>query len=254
MSFAPSENIKISAKDKLIVALDVENSVIAERIVAELGDLVGAFKIGLQLFTSEGQEFVRGLAEKGHKIFLDLKFHDIPNTVAKASVEAAKLGVWMFNVHTLGGAEMMRRSVSEVNDYCTSSNVRKPIMIGVTVLTSSTRSTLEEVGIGKEVEEQVVSLASLASRCGLDGVVASPLEVSGIKKALKDARFSIVTPGIRPQNGTLDDQNRVTTPGSAVLSGSDYLVVGRPITASPDMRSAALSIIDEIKGAISQQN
>lgn len=254
MSFAASKDIITPAKDKLIVALDVENAKAAERLVAELGDIVGAFKVGLQLFTSEGPAFVRNLTEKGHRIFLDLKFHDIPNTVAKASVEAAKLGVWMFNVHTSGGSEMMRRAAAEVAEYTESVNAVKPLMIGVTVLTSSGQTTLDEIGVTATIDDQVVSLARLASTSGLDGVVASPLESAAIRSAVGDSNFCIVTPGIRPQSGTLDDQNRVSTPGSAVVSGSDFLVIGRPITSATDPRTAAVSIVGEISAALGRSN
>lgn len=251
MTIAVPKEIDMPAKDKLIVALDVENAATANQIIDELSDLVGAFKIGLQLFTAEGPEFVRSLTKSGHRIFLDLKFHDIPNTVAKASVEAAKLGVWMFNVHTVGGSEMMSRAENEVSEFCAKKDLQKPLMIGVTVLTSSTQSVLDEIGVRNSVDDQVVSLAKLAANAGLDGVVASPLEAEAIKNAVTNKDFYTVTPGVRPHSGTLDDQNRVTTPGSAIIAGSDYLVVGRPITSANDRRSAAKMIVDEISEALS---
>ena len=156
--------------------------------MSELKSEVGAFKIGLQLFTSAGPSFVRELCEWGVKVFLDLKFHDIPNTVAKAGVEAAKLGVWMFNVHALGGSEMMRRTVAEVNEACLKATIDRPKIIGVTVLTSADRSTLDEVGIEREVDEEVLKLARLTAECSLDGVVASPHEVAGIRGRSEERR------------------------------------------------------------------
>ena len=235
------------AKDKIIVALDVATVNEARSLVDELRDGVGAFKIGLQLFTAAGPEFVKGLVESGAKIFLDLKFHDIPNTVAKASVEAARLGVWMFNVHASGGSEMMRRTVEEVGEMCERENIDRPLIVAVTVLTSSNNDTLKEVGVGNVAEEQVLKLAELTAKCGLDGVVASPLEIEPIRARIASNEFRIVTPGIRPSSATKDDQKRVMIPSSAVLRGADHLVIGRPITAAPDRLAAVAEIIREIE-------
>ncbi len=237
----------LKPKDRIIVALDVSDVAAARAIVGELEDSVGAFKVGLQLFTASGPEFVRELVDSGAKIFLDLKFHDIPNTVAMAAVEAARLGVWMFNVHASGGSEMMRRTVEEVNETCNFEGLTVPKMIAVTVLTSSDGNALSETGIETPVEEQVVRLTKLASDSGLDGVVASANEVTAIRAAVTDPNFLIITPGIRPMDATIDDQKRVMTFGGAIAGGSDYAVVGRPITQSKDMSAAVASLIAEVE-------
>ncbi len=234
-----------SIRDRIIVALDVDSADKAREITGELAGHVGAFKIGLQLFTSAGPEFVRELAADGHRIFLDLKFHDIPNTVAKASVEAARLGVWMFNVHAVGGSEMMKLAVSEVNKVCEAEQIERPLMIGVTVLTSSNAETLSETGFSGEVDEQVVRLARLAESAGMDGVVASPREVTAIRSAVSLPSFLTVTPGIRPENATIDDQKRVTTLRQALAGGSDYAVIGRPITQAEDRLASVEQIVAE---------
>ncbi len=235
-----------NAKDRIIVALDVHDAAAARSIVAELKDSVGAFKIGLQLFTAEGPSFVRELTGSGAKIFLDLKFHDIPNTVAMAAVEAARLGVWMFNVHAAGGSEMMRQTVVEVRNACERERIAVPKIIAVTVLTSSDGNALAETGIETPVEEQVVRLAKLAHDSGMNGVVASANEAAAIRSAVDDPDFLIVTPGIRPVDATNDDQKRVMTFGRAVAAGSDYAVIGRPITQAADMRAAVETILAEV--------
>jgi orotidine-5'-phosphate decarboxylase len=235
------------SKEKIIVALDVETADEARKIIDEIGADVGAFKIGLQLFTAAGASFVREIVDKGIKLFLDVKFHDIPNTVAKASVEVARLGVWMFNVHALGGGEMMRRTVENVREVCGRENLVQPKIIGVTVLTSANRETLREVGIDQEIDSQVLNLAQLTAKCGLDGVVASPLEVGAIRRNVENKDFLIVTPGIRPSFATNDDQKRVMTPKQALSEGADYLVIGRPITAQDDKLSAVRKILEEIE-------
>ena len=236
-------------KNKIIVALDVETADEARKIIDEIGGEVGAFKIGLQLFTAAGASFVRELVAQKIKIFLDVKFHDIPNTVAKASIEVARLGVWMFNVHALGGGEMMRRTVENVREICERENLVQPKIIGVTVLTSSNQETLREVGIVPEIDSQVVNLAQLTAKCGLDGVVASPLEVEKIRRNVEKKDFLIVTPGIRPNFATNDDQKRVMSPGEAIRQGADYLVIGRPITHSDDKLSVVKQILEEIESA-----
>ena len=237
-------------KDKIIVALDVATAAEARQIIRDLRGEVGAFKIGLQLFTSEAASFVRETVAAGTRIFLDLKFHDIPHTVAKASIEAARLGVWMFNVHALGGAEMMRKTVEAVREVCDRENLTQPKIIGVTVLTSANQATLREVGIEKETSEQVTSLARLAANCGLDGVVASPHEVKAIRAAVGGKDFTIVTPGIRADFATNDDQKRVMTAREAMTAGADFLVIGRPITQAGDRIEAVRAII----GEASQEN
>ncbi|HEV8592157.1 MAG TPA: orotidine-5'-phosphate decarboxylase [Pyrinomonadaceae bacterium] len=243
---AKAKNTIIDARQRIIVALDVETAHEARRLVDDLSASVGAFKIGLQLFTSAGPAFVRELTGAGVKIFLDLKFHDIPNTVANAAIEAAKLRVWMFNVHVSGGPEMIRRTADDLRAFCLKEGIDRPELIGVTVLTSSDRDMLNSVGVGHEVSDQVLRLAKLASECGLDGVVASPLETVLIRKAIPDGRFLIVTPGIRPNFATHDDQKRVNTPSEALSAGSDYLVIGRPITAAENPRNAVEQILSEI--------
>lgn len=234
-------------KDKIIVALDVETAAEARQIIDEIGMEVGAFKIGLQLFTAAGASFVREVVGKNIKLFLDVKFHDIPNTVAKASVEVARLGVWMFNIHAVGGGEMMRRSFENMREVCAKENLEQPKIIGVTVLTSANQETLREVGISREIDSQVLNLAKLTAKCGLDGVVASPLEVRAIRRNIEKKDFLIVTPGIRPSFATNDDQKRVMTPKEAVSQGADYLVIGRPVTGQKDKLSAVRKILEEIE-------
>jgi orotidine-5'-phosphate decarboxylase len=189
------------------------------------------------------------IASYGGQVFLDLKYHDIPNTVAKASVEACKLGVKMFNVHALGGAAMMEQTVKEVDAYCVEAGCQRPIMLAVTVLTSSTEETLRNVGIPYSVEDMVVRLARLAKASGFDGVVASPREIPLIREAC-GPDFAIVTPGVRPASSSLDDQKRVMTPAEAIRSGATALVIGRPISAAVDPGQAAEAILAEISGAL----
>ena len=251
------------SKEKLIVALDVATAEEARRIIRELRFEVGAFKIGLQLFTTAGASFVRETVEAGVKLFLDLKFHDIPNTVARASVEAARLGVWMFNVHAVGGGEMMRKTIDSVREVCAKENLTQPKIIAVTVLTSADQETLSEVGIAAETGQQVLKLARLTAKCGLDGVVASPLEIKMIRAAIDSEDFLIVTPGIRSEAAkenqeqttqdkrriaeTFDDQKRVMTAQAAIAAGANYLVVGRPILQAADKIAATKKIIEEIE-------
>ena len=233
-------------REKLIIALDVESAGEALSLVRELSPYVGAFKVGLQLFTAEGPGFVRELVDAGARIFLDLKFHDIPNTVAKASVEAARLGVWMFNVHAGGGSEMMRAAYSEMANVCERESIEKPKMIAVTVLTSSTEDTLRETGVTDTPESQVLRLSKVTAESGLDGVVASPREISAIRSGIDRGDFLIVTPGIRPVFATKDDQKRVMTAGEALRQGASHLVIGRPVTAARDRVEAVERIIEEI--------
>ncbi len=236
-------------KEKIIVALDVETAEEARKHIADLQEYVGAFKIGLQLFTSAGASFVREVVENDTKVFLDVKFHDIPNTVAKAAVEVARLGVWMFNIHALGGGEMMQKTVENVREVCEKENLKQPKIIGVTILTSSNQETLSEVGIEKEIDSQVVKLAQLTAKCGLDGVVASPKEVKLIRAEMEKEDFLIVTPGIRPNFATNDDQKRVTTPKDAVAAGANYLVIGRPILQAENKITAIKKILEELESA-----
>lgn len=231
--------------NKLIVALDVSTANEARDAVSELKDLGVAFKIGLQLFVAEGAGFVRKLTEAGERVFLDLKFHDIPNTVAAAAVEAARLGVWMFNLHASGGSEMMERTAASVRETCLREGLPQPKIIGVTVLTSSNAKSLHEIGIETEVLPQVVKLAKLTESSGLDGVVASPLEIEAIRENVKKD-FLIVTPGIRLKSAIAgDDQKRVLTPSEAVRA--DYIVVGRPILQAENRLRAAADVLSEIE-------
>lgn len=231
---------------RIIVALDVESGEEAFDIIDDCRSFGVAFKVGLQLFTNSGPAFVSRLVETGCRVFLDLKFHDIPNTVAKASVEAARLGVWMFNLHASGGIEMMRRSLDEVNEAVEREKLTRPNIIAVTVLTSSDADDLKEIGIETPVKDQVVRLSRMAKEAGLDGVVASARESVIIRQTIDDP-FLIVAPGIRPGTGTIDDQKRVTTPVDALAAGADHVVIGRPITASADRAKALEHIIDSIK-------
>ncbi len=237
------------AKQRLIFALDVDSYAQAESWVEQLQKNVGLFKIGKQLFTKCGPDVVRMVRERGGEVFLDLKYHDIPNTVAKAAVEACKLGVKMFNVHALGGLEMMQKTVEEVDAYCKSAEIQRPILLAVTILTSSTEETLRGIGIDRSVTEMVPRLASLAKEAGFDGVVASPKEVGLIRAACGDI-FQIVTPGVRPTSASMDDQKRVTTPAEAITAGATALVVGRPISAAQNPLEAAGKIVGEIEAAL----
>ncbi len=250
MQTAKSEIINKSreAKNSLIVALDVPTAKEASEIFTELKDVIGTFKVGMQLFTAEGAPFVRKLVKQGAKIFLDLKFHDIPNTVASAGIEAARLGVWMFNIHASGGREMMERTADAVRETAVREGLAQPEMIAVTVLTSSNVETMSEVGIKDDPAAQVVKLAKLAANCGLDGVVASPLESRVIREEIEKSDFLIVTPGVRPQlEISNDDQKRVLTPAAAIRAGADYLVIGRPILRADDRIQATRNILQELE-------
>jgi len=231
------------ARSKIIFALDVDNFTAAKHWVATLSDRVGMFKVGKQLFTAYGPDIVRMIEDFGAEVFLDLKYHDIPNTVAMASREAARLKVKLFNLHALGGYEMMARTMEMMDREFPSDNRAK--VLAVTILTSSTEETLREVGIEQPVAEMVPRLALLAKRAGLDGVVASPREISLIRQACGND-FLIVTPGVRPAFAATDDQKRIMTPAEAVAAGADYLVIGRPISAAADPLHAVEKIVDEM--------
>lgn len=246
MNTVLAQRLGTSPKDKIIVALDVPTGGEALSIVSELKESVGAFKVGLQLFTSAGPDLVRKLVNTGAPLFLDLKFHDIPNTVAKAAVGASRLGVWMINVHASGGSEMMRQASYEVREACEREGRERPLIIAVTVLTSSENDTLREIGVADQTHQQVLRLAELTAKCGLDGVVASPLEIELIRTRIASKEFVIVTPGIRPVSATNNDQKRVMTPAEAVQVGADHLVIGRPITAARDRLRAVEQILEEI--------
>lgn len=236
-------------KERLIFALDVDDYQAAEDWVARLAGQVGAFKIGKQLFTRCGPQVVKMVIERGGAVFLDLKYHDIPNTVAKAGLEAARLGVRMFNVHALGGREMMQALVAGIDAVAPRGTAERPLLLAVTILTSSDDATLRDIGIDRPVAEMVPRLAKLAQDAGMDGVVASPREVESIREAC-GPDFAIVTPGVRPVFAALDDQKRVTTPADALQAGADYLVIGRPISAAADPADAAESILKEMRQAL----
>jgi orotidine-5'-phosphate decarboxylase len=229
--------------DKVLVALDVESRAEALRLADALRGSVGGFKIGSRLFTAEGPAIVRTLTERGDRVFLDLKFHDIPNTVATAVAAATELGVWMVNVHASGGIPMMRAAYAAAHEAAAKRNVAAPLVIAVTVLTSMNREALAETGVGIELMDQVLRLAELTKEAGLDGVVASPRETAAIRRRC-GAGFAIVTPGIRggAAASTKDDQERTMSPAEAIQAGATYIVVGRPIIAASDPVQAARAI------------
>jgi orotidine-5'-phosphate decarboxylase len=243
-----------SVKERLIVALDVESGGEALELYARLRDHAGMFKIGMQLFTAAGPQVVRDLVAAGARIFLDLKFHDIPNTVAAAGVEAARLGVAMFNVHALGGTEMMRRTREAVMEVSEREGLKRPLLIGVTVLTSADAAVLSEVGLPADPEVLVERLSGLAQTCGLDGVVASPREIALVRALAGQSDFLIVTPGVRRAGAAVHDQKRIMSPAEAVRAGADYLVMGRAILEADDPRRAAAEIIEEMAQALSFKN
>ncbi len=234
--------------ERLIVALDVPDLEGAKRLVGTLVPSVRYFKVGKELFTAAGPEVIGAIRSAGADVFLDLKFHDIPNTVGAACRAAVRLGVSMLNVHTLGGRAMMEAAASAVREEASALRVPQPLLLGVTVLTSLSGPELEEVGIPGPLDRAVERLARLASSSGLGGVVASPLEISLVRRAVFGT-FTIVTPGVRPRWAAAGDQKRVATPAEAVRSGADHLVVGRPITQDPDPAEAARRVLDEIGSA-----
>jgi len=234
--------------EKLILALDVETQREAEEFVDLLRGKVGAFKVGAELFAANGPAVVQMIQDKGEKVFLDLKFHDIPNTVAKAVTQACKLGVFMLNLHASGGLEMMRAATAAAQKASADSRGSRPYLLGVTVLTSLNEAILkEELAIHRSLREQVVRLAEMARDAGLDGVVASPQEIHEIRAACGNG-FLIVTPGVRPTWAAAGDQKRIMTPKEAIQAGANYIVVGRPILASPDPVAAVDQILEEIQG------
>jgi len=235
-------------KDRIILALDVDSMEAAREAVLLLRDHVGAFKIGFELFISEGPSVVEMVKGLGGRVFLDLKLHDIPNTTAKASRAAVRMGVDFLDVHASGGRAMMKAAADAARVQAASDGSVVPVMLAVTVLTSLGADDLSnDLGIGRSPEGQVVALASLARESGMGGVVASPKEVAAIRKAVGDG-FVIVTPGVRPSWAGADDQKRVATPADAVASGADYLVIGRPILSAGDPVEAAQRVREELEG------
>ena len=236
--------------DKLLIALDVPSGGEALRLADTLRGSVGGFKVGNQLFTAEGPVIVRTLAAKGDRVFLDLKFHDIPNTVASAVAAATSLGAWMINVHAAGGLKMMQAAAQAARRTAAADGRPAPRLIAVTVLTSLTGESLSQVGVSSAVIEQVTRMARLAQQAGLDGVVASPQETSVIR-ALCGKEFEIVTPGIRGGAAATsgDDQERTMSAREAIAAGASYIVVGRPVIAASDPRAAAERIVEEIRSA-----
>jgi orotidine-5'-phosphate decarboxylase len=231
-------------KTELIVALDFPNAQAALNLARQLNGVVCHCKVGKELFVAEGPAVVRALRERGMNVFLDLKFHDIPNTVARACESAAKLNVHLLTIHASGGSEMMR-AASEAMRTAAKSTSDRPKMLGVTVLTSMDDASLKEIGVDHTAAGQVLHLARLAQASGLDGVVASVNEAQMIRDEC-GADFLIVTPGIRPASDSAQDQKRTATPRQAVEAGANYIVVGRPITANPDPEKAARRILDEL--------
>ncbi len=226
-------------RERLIVALDVSTAAAAQKIVAAVGDSALTYKVGMQLYTAVGPQVVQDLVASGRRVFLDLKYHDIPNTVGSAVAEAAKLGVSMLTVHAAGSSKMLRAAVDAAG--------ARPdlIILAVTVLTSMDGSDLEKIGLPNSVEESVVRLANLALDNGCQGIVTSAREARAVRAKLGDS-FAIVTPGVRPAGTSVGDQVRVVTPAQAIAAGATHIVVGRPITEAPDPAAEARSILQQM--------
>lgn len=237
------------AKEKIIVALDVPTRAEALDLVERLYDEVGAFKIGMQLYNAEGPDIVRDIQARGGKVFVDLKFHDIPNTVAEATRVITRRRAAIMTLHAAGGKKMLSAAAAAARETADAMGVDKPLVVAVTVLTSiSQQEFTEEIGIDRPIAEQVITWAKMAQEAGMDGVVASPKEIADIRKAC-GPDFAIITPGIRPTWAAANDQSRIMTPKEAVELGSTYLVIGRPITAQENQVEAARKIVAEIMTA-----
>jgi orotidine-5'-phosphate decarboxylase len=232
-------------RNPIIAALDVPSAEQALKLAEQVAPVVGAFKIGSELFTSAGSDIVKKIRTTGASVFLDLKFHDIPNTVAKAVASATRLDVQMLTIHTSGGLEMMRAAELSAQQTANQAGRNAPLVLGVTVLTSSDRRTLAEIGCAENVGAQVERLASLAVKAGLRGLVCSPLEIADLRKVLP-ADIQLVTPGIRTGAEKADDQKRTLTPREAIQAGANWLVIGRPIYAAENPRAAAEKILESI--------
>ncbi len=233
----------LQPRDRLIVALDVPSAAQARQVVQTIGEAAVTYKIGKQLFTAEGPQVVRDLVSSGRKVFLDLKFHDIPNTVAAAVKSAASLGVSMLTVHASGGSKMLKAAAEAA-----AQSPSAPVVLAVTVLTSLSDSDMPELGIAGNVLSQALRLGALARAAGCGGIVASAQEAQELRRELGDG-FAIVTPGIRPAGSAAGDQARVVTPSDAIAAGATYLVVGRPILDAPDPARAAEQIVREIEAS-----
>lgn len=242
---AEIDEMKASARDRLIIALDVGTHAKAISLALTLAPFAGWMKIGLQLFTAEGPDLVRAIRETGANVFLDLKLHDIPNTVARAVESVAGLDVQMLTLHLSGGGEMVRAAVAAAPENL--------LLLGVTVLTSANNETLREIGMVEDVSRQVVRLAGIGAACGIGGIVASAKEVGALRKAVGQD-LKLVIPGIRPRGSEEHDQKRTMTPAEAITAGADYLVIGRPITAAPDPAIAATKILEEIESCVFRTN
>jgi len=232
-------------KTQLIVALDTDSLKQAKQTVDTLSSLVSYFKVGSQLFTACGPAAVKMIKDAGGSVFLDLKFHDIPNTVAKAALSVLELGVSMFNVHALGGKIMLTEMVKAVDKEFRNSKAKRPLILGVTILTSFNRQQLNSIGIMRSVKNEVAYLARLCKGCGLDGVVCSGHELELLRR-VTGKNFVLVVPGVRPKKSESFDQKRIVTPEEAVRLGADFIVVGRPITASSDPLKSAQDIINQL--------
>lgn len=227
-------------RERLIVALDVSNAAAAQALVQRIGETAGIYKVGLQLFTSEGPSVVRELVSSGRRVFLDLKLHDIPNTVSHAVKAAVELGAHMLTVHSTGGAAMLRAAAEAAGDRLN--------ILAVTVLTSLSDEDLQETGISGRVTDQALRMAALVQNAGCQGIVSSPREALAIRKSLGEG-FAIVTPGIRPAGTESNDQQRIATPAMAIANGATHIVVGRPITQAADPARAAQEIVTEMEQA-----
>ncbi len=236
----------MSSSSKLILALDVNDIKIAESLINSLITYVHIYKVGAYLFTAYGTEIIQMIHSKGGKVFLDLKYHDIPSTVANAVAEATKQQVWGLTVHTSGGFSMLKEAATTAHAKAKGLKINKPLVLGVTVLTSLKEADLHEMGINRKVENQVKRLAIMSKNAGLDGVIASPCEIELVRKYCgKD--FVVITPGIRPEKFVLNDQKRVATPKEAIEKGADYIIVGRPIIKADDPQEVTKQILAEIQ-------
>lgn len=235
----------VDRKQQLIIALDFDSPAKALDVVEQLKSIAGMFKVGSRLFTAGGPQIVKDILALDAKVFLDLKYHDIPYQIAGAARSAAKLGVSLFTIHASGGSEMMRRAVEAVAEV----NNGHTKVLAITVLTSMDATTLSQIGVTLTLEESVLRLTNLAITSGVDGVVASPREIESIRRAVSNPEFIILTPGIRPATSQSEDQKRIATPTAAIAAGANYIVVGRPITGAADPLEAARGIVTEMERA-----